>query len=202
MCEFILFLGDNMWLKKGNKFVPKILLNEVKKRYRIEKNAKAKIRLLVFIKRKESKSLTTIVQETNQSKTNISRWLKKIEDNGFDGIYDLKQPGKPPRLTEKQKEKLKKILSESPIKHEIPFTMWSSSLVQFIVDKLFNVLYKIRKIEYLVKELGFTFQKPRPRHRKANKKAQEEFKKNFVKKYKNTLNWDSRSLVLTKHTSS
>lgn len=191
-----------MWTKRGNAFLAGVSLDHVKQWYKYEKNAKAKIRLLIVIKRKEGKSLTDISRETNQPKTNISRWLKRIEKKGFNGIYDIKQSGRPPKLTKKQKEKLKKILSKSPLKQNIPFTLWTSSLVQFIVHKLFNISYKLRNIEYLVKKLGFTFQKPRPRHKKANKKAQEAFKKNFKKKYGNALNWDSRSLVLTRHISS
>ena len=94
--------------------------------------------------RKEGKSLTEIVSETNQPKTNVSRWLRRIEKECFEGIYDIKQSGRPAKLTKNQKAKLKKILSESPTKQDIPFTMWTSSLVQFIVHKLFNVLYKLR----------------------------------------------------------
>lgn len=191
-----------MWIKKGNAFLTEVSLNQVKQWYKSEKNAKAKIRLLVMIKRKEGKSLTEIVSETNQPKTNVSRWLRRIEKECFEGIYDIKQSGRPAKLIKNQKAKLKKILSESPTKQDIPFTMWTSSLVQFIVHKLFNVLYKLRNIEYLIKKLGFTFQIPRPRHKKANKKLQEKFKKNFKKQYGNSLNWDSRSLVLMKHTSS
>lgn len=191
-----------MWLKKGSDFFVNISLNQLKKQYKYEKNAKAKIRLLIAIKRKEGKSLSEIVIETEQPKTNVSRWLRKIEQNGFKGIYDVPQSGRPAKLTKKQKAELKLILSKSPLEQDIPFTLWTSSLVQYIINELFGILYKLRNIEYLVKKLGFTFQTPRPKHRKANKKAQEEFKKNFKKKYKNTLNWDLRSLVLTKHTSS
>lgn len=191
-----------MWIKKGEEFLTRISIDQIKQKYKSEKNSKAKIRLLIALKRKENNSLTDIVREINQPKTSVSRWLRRIEKKGFEGIYDIKQSGRPAKLTKKQKEKIKDILSESPLKQDIPFTLWTSSLVQFIVHKLFGILYKLRNIEYLIKDLGFTFQKPRPRHQKANKKLQEEFKKNFKKKYKNTLNWDSRSLVLTKHTSS
>jgi transposase len=191
-----------MWIKKGKTFLADISLKQIKQWYKCEKNAKAKIRLLVAIKRKEGKSLSDIVRETNQPKTSVSRWLGRIEEQGFKGIYDIKQSGRPAKLSQEQKETLKKILMESPTKQDIPFTMWTSSLVQFIIHKMFNVLYKHRNIEYLIKKLGFTFQKPRPRHKKANRKAQEEFKKNFKQKYGNTLNEDSRSSVLMKHISS
>ena len=93
-------------------------------------------------------------------------------------------------------------MNENPEKEGIPFVIWTASLVQYVIHKLFNVLYKLRNVEYLVKELGFSLQKPRPENRKANKKLQEKFKVELKKKFNITLNLDSRSFVLAKHTSS
>lgn len=190
------------WLKKGNGFLPDFSKVKIKQLYDKEKNAKAKLRLLATIKRKEGKTLEEISYSLKKPKTTIHDWLKRLEERGVQGVQDIKPTGRPPKLSKAQKKKLTKILDESPEKQDIPFVIWTTSFVQFIVHKLFGVLYKIRNIEYLVKELGFSLQKPRPEHKKANKKAQEKFKKELKKKFNITLNLDSRSFVLTKHTSS
>ncbi len=187
-----------MWLKKGENFLSELGMKELKKLYRNEKNSKGKIRLLACIKRKEGKSLTDISFDLSQPKTNIARWLHQVNVNGVKRIYDKKISGKPPKLLAKHKKELKKILSESPQKQKIPFTMWTSNLVQYIINKLYKVLFKIRRIEYLVKELGFSFQKPREKNRKSSIKKQEEFKKKFKILFKKNLTMDSRSFVLTK----
>ena len=189
-----------MWLKKGENFLFELKLKELKQLYRNEKNTKGKIRLLACIKRKEGKSLTDISFDLSQPKTNIARWLHQVNINGIKRIHDKKISGKPSKLLNKHKIELKNILLESPQKQKIPFTIWTSNLVQYIINKLYNVLFKIRRIEYLVKELGFTFQKPRQKNRKANTKKQEEFKKKFKMLFKRNLTMDSRSFVLMKHT--
>lgn len=169
--------------------------------YLKERNPKAKIRFLAILKRKEDMSLRDISKDLKQPLTNVARWLRQVKKGGLDRIYDIKQTGKPPRLNKSQKLKLKEILSQSPQKQNIPFIIWTTKLVQYIIYDLFKVLYKIRNIEYLVKSLGFTFQKPRQKHKLANQKAQEKFKKNFKKMFGSTLNVDSRCFALMKHTS-
>ena len=188
------------WLKKENEFLPNFSKLELNQLYKKEKNAKAKLRLLASIQRKEGKTLDYIASSLKKPKTTIHDWLKRLENNKIDKIRDIKQTGRPPKLSAEQKKKLVKILDDSPEKQGIPYIIWTTSLVQYIVNKLFNVLYKIRNIEYLVKEIGFTLQKPRPEHKKANKKAQDKFKKELKKKFNITLNLDSRSFVLMKRT--
>jgi transposase len=190
-----------MWLKKGNNFLPNLSREEIIKHYNTEKNVKAKLRLLVILKRKDGKSLTNIALDLIQSKTNIARCLHQVSIHGISAIYDKKQTGKPSKLTGKQKKELKLILLESPQKQKIPFTLWTTKLIQYLINKLYGVLFKIRRIEYLVKELGFSFQKPRQRNRKANTKKQEEFKKKFKKLLNTNLTMDSRCFVLMKLTS-
>jgi len=188
------------WIKKGEDFLPSISLSELKSLYKHEKKAKAKLRLLAAILRKDGKTLEDICFSLQKAKTTVHDWLKRLEDDGLAKIYDIKKLGKPAKLSPKQKDQLKKILKDKPIKQGIPYTIWTTQLVQYIIHKLFSVLYKIRNIEYLVKKLGFSFQKPRQRHKKASTKAQERFKKNFKKKLGNTFHLDSRSFALTKHT--
>ena len=188
------------WLKKEDEFLPNFSKLELNQLYKKEKNVKAKLRLLASIQRKEGKTLDYIASSLKKPKTTIHDWLKRLENNRIDKIRDIKQTGRPPKLSAEQKKKLVKILDDSPEKQDIPYVIWTTSLVQYIVNKLFNVLYKIRNIEYLVKEIGFTLQKPRPEHKKANKKAQDKFKKELKKKFNITLNLDSRSFVLMKRT--
>ncbi len=189
------------WLKKGLKFLPSVSSEELKKQYKKEKNVKAKLRLLAAIQRKKGKTLIDIAYALEKPKTTIHDWLIRFEDDGLQKLYDVKQSGKPSRLTKKQLLKLDKILEASPQKQDLPFVIWTTKLVQYIILKLFKMKYEVWNIRKLTKKMGFTFQVPRQKNNKANKKAQEEFKKNLKLKYNIMLNLDSRSSVLTKHTS-
>jgi transposase len=190
------------WLKKGNDFLIDISKAELKNLYKQEKNAKAKLRLLAALRRKEGETLESIAFSLEKPKMTISDWLRSLEKKGINGLYDIKQSGQPSRLTKNQLDKLNKILDESPEKQGLPFVIWTTKLVQYIIIKLFGVKYVLRNIWFLVKKLGYNLKVPRQENRKANKKLQEKFKIELKKKYNIILNLDSRSFVLTKSTSS
>jgi len=189
------------WIKKGKEFLPKFSREKLMKLYQKEKNAKAKLRLLAAILRKEGKPLDFISESMQIPKTTVHDWLSRLESNGLDGLVDVKQPGRPSWLSQKQKEELKEVLSGSPEKQGIPFKIWTTSLIQYVIHELFKIMYKPRNVQKLVKKLGFTLKVPRSRNKKANTKAQDEFKKKLRMKYDITLNLDSRSSFWTKRTS-
>jgi len=187
------------WINKGNQFLPKISKEKLRKLYNKEKNAKGKLRLLTLLQRKEGKTLDSISFSLQKPKTTIHDWLKRIEGKGLENLYDIKQPGKPCRLTKKQLNELKKILSLPPQKQNIPFVLWTTNLVQYIIIKKFKVKFEVRQTRNIIKKMNFRLKVPRQEHKKANKKAQEEFKKNLKKKFNITLNLDSRPFVLMNH---
>lgn len=190
-----------VWLQKWNKFLPDISKEKLRMLYNKEKHAKAKLRLLAAIQRKEGKTLDDISSYLQKPKTTIHDWLQRLESKGLGNLYDAKQTGKPARLTKTQEKELDKILDSSPENQNIPFVIWTTHLVQYLLLKKFNVKLKVRQVRNVIKKINYTLQVPRPEHRKANKKAQEEFKKKLKLKFNITLNSDSRSSVLTRHSS-
>ena len=190
-----------VWLQKGNKFLPDISKEKLRILYGNEKHAKAKLRFLAAIQRKEGKTLDDISSYLQKPKTTIHDWLQRLESKGLGNIYDAKQTGKPARLTKTQEKELDKILESSPENQNIPFVMWTTHLVQYLLLTKFNVELKVRQVRNIIKKINFTLQIPRPEHQKANKKAQEEFKKKLKLRFNIILNLDSRSSVLTRHSS-
>lgn len=188
------------WLKKRDEFLVDISQSDLKKRYNLEKNVKAKLRLLAALKRKEGNTLEDIASSLQKPKTTIHDWLRRLEDGGVDKLYDVKQSGKPAKLSKQQLDELGKVLDNSPQKQGLPFVLWTTKLVQYIIIKLFDIKYEIWNIWKIVKKLNFSLQVPRQENRKANKKLQEKFKVELKKKFNITLNLDSRSSVLMKHT--
>ena len=59
------------------------------------------------------------------------------------------------------------------------FLFWTTKLAHFYIEKTYNVSYSLSQVRNIFHKMGMVSIKPRPRHRKANKKAQEEFKIHF-----------------------
>jgi transposase len=169
--------------------------------YHRERNAKAKIRLLAAIYRKEGKTYDEISQALKYPLTTIRGWLSLIHIEGISRKEDIKQPGKPKRLTEEQIKKLKPILLKSPQEQGFPFIIWTTKLVIQLIQKLYNVTYKPLQVRRILHRLGLSCQKPRPTHKKASKKAQEDFKKTSEDEYNRMPMMDMRSYFWTKASS-
>ena len=186
---------------KGNNFLPNLDLNQIINLYKQEENAKAKIRLQACIERKKGETLDQISEKVHYPLTTVGDWLRRMHKQGIVRRYNIKQTGRPAWLSKKQKEELKSVLEKSPEKQGIPFRIWTIKCMAYYISEKYNVIYKIRNIELLVHKLGFNFKKPRQEHIKANKEAQEKFKKKFEKSFGPTWKLDGKSYSLTKASS-
>lgn len=189
-----------MWeLKRGPAFLSKVSMRELRSAYEKERNAKAKLRLLAAIKRKEGESIDTIATSISKPRRTVHGWLHRFEQRGLSGAEDKKQTGRPPRLKKKQLLQLMADLLKGPQACGYPEQLWSRRLVQVHVSKKFKLSYTEQHMRRLLHKLGFTCQKPRQRHYKAApKRSQEHFKKRFVDSSENTKRADSRSAVWTR----
>ncbi len=174
----------------------------LEKKYDSETNAKAKIRLQCAVLRKKGKSLGFIAGVVGKRESTISDILKRFEERGVGGCHAIKQKGQPKKLSPIQTVRLKKILSKNPVEENLPYVVWTTKLVQYIIRKKFGIEYVIMQVHRILDSFGLSLQKARPEHLKANKKLQKEFKKNFDGESKSLENLDMRSYFWTKPPSS
>lgn len=189
-----------MWeLKRGSAFLPKVSMSELHSAYEKERGAKAKLRLLAAIKRKEGESIDAIAASIGKPKRTVHGWLHRFERRGLGGAEDKKQSGRPPRLKKKQLVQLKADLLKGPQACGYPEQLWSRRLVQAHVSRKFRIPYTEQHMRRLLHRLGFTCQKPRQRHYKsAPEGSQRHFKKRPVGSSGSTERADSRSTAWTR----
>ena len=188
-------------VQKGEDFLPKYTKEELHDLYHKEEDPKAQIRLLAALLRKEGMTLEEISKKVKYPLTTVGDWLRRMHLEGISRRYSIKQPGRPKRLTHEQEAELDLFLSQSPQKAGLPFVLWTTKLVRTFIEQHYGVVYKTRQVRNLLDDLGFSCQKPRPAHRKANKKLQEAFKKTSGKEFKPMLTMDMRSYFWTKASS-
>ena len=154
-----------MWkLPKGNDFLPNTTLQQLEKLYAAETKAKPKIRLLCAIHRKKGTSLDDIAEITNLSRATVHSILQRFQQKGIKSKDAIKQTGRPAFLTLEQRKNLIRHLQRGPAKN--PSGLWTTKEVQEFIKQKYNVKYTNVHIWELLKALGFSLQKPRPRHRK------------------------------------
>jgi len=166
-----------MWnLPKGNEFLPKTTLKELETLYTAEKKAKPKTRLLCAIHRKKGASIDEIAEITNQKRATVHALLWRFQERGINAKDSIKQTGRPAFLTLKQRKELIKKLEAGPPQNKT--ALWSTKEVKQYIHKKYGVTYTNVHVWELLKALGFSLQRPRPRHRKAPDAAEiDRFKK-------------------------
>ena len=171
-----------MDVPKGDAFLPEHTLEDLNGLYRREKDSDAKIRLLAAIYRKEGKEFGDIGCLLKYASTTVGDWLRRMHKEGIYRRYNKKSPGRPKKLTDKQLNDLKSVVLNSPQAVGFIFVMWTTKVVHEYIKETYNISYSSRQVRNILHYMGFTCVKPRPSHRKASKKAQEEFKMTFIGK--------------------
>lgn len=187
-----------MFVSRGETFLSGTSLTQLERLYAQEKQAKAKTRLQCAILRKKGESQPFVAEVTGLPVTTVSDILRRFEERGVKGCYAIKQQGQPPKLSAQQRAQLKNILSSSPQKQGLPFVVWTTKLVQYFIHKKFGVSYVMKQVYHVMEFLGFSRQKPRPHHLKANLRLQAQFKKNCGQDFGDLGHLDMRSSFWTK----
>ena len=106
-----------------------------------------------------------IAQRVRRSRQFVDHWVGRYRKGGLDALEARKQPGRVPRLTPEQDQKLKAILDAGPRPQDKVCTLRGRD-IRRIVQAEFGVVYSANGIYDLLARLDYSSLKPRPRHRK------------------------------------
>lgn len=175
-----LLLVIKVWdLPKGEGFLPRLDLGHLRRLYQKEQKAKPKLRLLCAIHRKEGKSIDEIVAATDMKRRTVHETLRRFVERGLTAKDSIKQKGKEPKLTIKERRMLIARLDRGP-----PYNkhgLWTTKDVRELIRREFNVEYSHVHVWELLQAAGFSIQNPRPRNYQAPSKQKEaHFKKRLI----------------------
>ncbi len=163
-------------LARGESFLPHVSLQELKQNMAAETNAKSKLRWLIAIHRKQGKSLDAVAEASAAPKQTVVSILHRFAEKGPQAAHAVKQDGRPPHLTKRQRLRLLKILEKGNAR--APSRLWTSKEVLALIKKKFGVSYTPQHVWRLLVACGFSLLVPRPRHYKSpSKEVHDAFKK-------------------------
>jgi len=168
-----------MWnLPKGEDFLPDVSLGKLKRVFEGEKVAKPKLRLLCAIHRKKAESLDEITAQTGLKRRTVHETLRRFCERGLAGKDSIKQEGRPSILSVRQRRKILKKLEAGPPHNKSG--LWTTKEVRELIRKECGVEYSPTHTWTLLKAAGFSIQRPRPRHYKADEVEAKRFKKRLL----------------------
>jgi transposase len=107
----------------------------------------------------------------------VYNWLHRLAEQGLEGLDDVSPPGRPPGLSQADRERVQQDLSHSPRELGYEQNLWDGVLLSHHLAQHYEVQMGVRRCQYLFHELDFTLQRPRQQAVEANPIQQEAFKK-------------------------
>lgn len=107
----------------------------------------------------------------------VRYWIQRFNEMGLQGLVETEKNGRPSRLSEKQMEKIDKILRQTPRDAGLSAGIWDGKTLSVYIKRDFKINVGVRQCQRLFTALGFRLRKPRPIIAHADPVAQKQFKK-------------------------
>jgi len=115
---------------------------------------------LVINLRKKGMKQGEIAEVASLSQSAVSRILKRYEEQGEEGLIASCPPGAPRKMDKSLREKIVELLERGPQAHGFEGAVWTRKRVQQVIHENFNVNYREGQVGALLKERGYSLQKP------------------------------------------
>lgn len=107
-------------------------------------------------------SQAEIARQLGVSRTTVSDWAKTIEAKGIRGLRKKKAVGSQSKLSQPQKQKLKYMLDRGALANGFSTDRWTLERVRQLIRQKFEITYHPNYLNRLLRNLGFSPQKPLP----------------------------------------
>lgn len=110
--------------------------------------------------RKKNQSPEDVIKTFGLHRANIYKWLKKYDTGGFEALRSTKASGPESKLSDVKKQQLAKHLLKNPTQFRFEYALWTVKMVTELIAMKFDIAYSTVQIGRLLKEIGFSRQKP------------------------------------------
>jgi transposase len=119
----------------------------------------------------EGKGVREVSRLTGAAPASVSRWKQKVEQGGLEALQAKPHPGRTPKLTGKQRQELEEILLKGAGAAGFPTDLWTLSRVTEMIEREFGVQYHPGHVWYILRDMGWSCQKPERRARERDEAA-------------------------------
>lgn len=91
----------------------------------------------------------------------VSQWFKAVREEGLHSLFSSTgKRGPKPRLSEEELQQLPEFLERGAESYKFRGNVWTRARVGEVIKQEFNVVYSGRHVGRLLREIGWTRQKP------------------------------------------
>jgi transposase len=112
-----------------------------------------------------------IAEALGVSEGAVSQWLKRGREGGQEALYRQPPPGPTPKLTADQRAALPSLLAQGAPAFGFVGDLWTNPRIAALIEREFGVRYHPAHISRLLREIGWTSQKPTTRATQRDEEA-------------------------------
>lgn len=123
---------------------------------------------------------TQIAHRLGVSPAAVTQWRKEYRHGGVKALKSKGHPGFASQLTPKKRLLFKKAVLKGPLAHGYETNLWTLSRLAAVMKKVTDVTFSGMWTWQIMRELGFTPQKPTLKAKERNEAAIAEWKKTIL----------------------
>lgn len=112
---------------------------------------------------KKGWKLSAVAKKIGCSVSSVFLWRQAFEKKGDPGLLSKPVPGRPPKLSARQKRALTRILLKGALSYGHTTDLWTQKRVAEVIEQKFGVRYHPRHMWRVLIGLGWSCQKPEKR---------------------------------------
>lgn len=117
---------------------------------------KAAKRLMIALAYKDGVSVDVLSERYGVPRSTVYYWLNRFEEMSIDeAIRDEKRPGRPPALTDGERDELRDDLAQSPQTFGFDANLWSTEAIKTHITEKYGVEYSHGHVRRLLRSLDF-----------------------------------------------
>ena len=135
--------------------------------------AMEQIRMRAVQRVQDGESPEEVIQAFGLCRACIYNWLARYRGGGWDApLKSGKQSGRPSKLTDGHVAWIySTVKDKDPQQLKLPFALWTCSMVADVIKKQFGIKLSLSSVSRLLRQLGFSPQKPLHRAYQQNPEA-------------------------------
>jgi transposase len=126
---------------------------------------------------KDGRGMSEVMATVGCAKSSLSRWRKTYRKKGADGLKPKTASGRPLKITQIQQRKLLRLLTQGALKAGYSTDLWTTGRIAALIKRHFGISYHSDYIGPLLRNMGWSWQKPERRAIQRDEDAIEHWKK-------------------------
>ena len=120
---------------------------------------------------KDGYGIREVARMVGSSGSSVVRWRDAYEKGGAKALEPKPTPGRPRKLSDKQRQKLSRLLDKGPTAFGYKTNLWTLERIAAVIRKKFRVCYHPSGVWRILRQMGYSCQKPERRARERDEQA-------------------------------